>query len=70
MSLRNPALQSWARYFFRLLYMLPVYCAIRAAWDWNKLAHADHPWSEASGIVIQGLIFTICYSLLLRDRAS
>jgi hypothetical protein len=70
MSLRNPALQSWARYFFRLLYMLPIYCAIRTAWDWKKLAHASDPRSEAVGIVIQGLFFTLFYSLLVRDRAS
>jgi hypothetical protein len=70
MSLRNPALQSWARYFFRLLYMLTIYCVIRLAWDWKKLAHASHPWSEVPGIVIQGLFFTLFYSLLVRDRAS
>jgi hypothetical protein len=70
MSLRNAALQSWARYFFRLLYMLPVYCAIRAAWDWKKLSHASDPWSEAAGIVIQGVFFTLFYSLLVRDRTS
>ena len=70
MSLRNPALQSWRRYFFRLLYMLPIYCAIRAAWDWKKIASASNPWSEVMGIVIQGLIFTLAYSLLVRDRTS
>jgi hypothetical protein len=69
MSLRNPALQSWFRYFFRLLYLLPIYCAIRAAWDWKKLAHASHPASEVAGIVLQGIFFTLFYSLLVRDRA-
>ena len=69
MSLTTPALQSWARYFLRLLYMLPVYFAFRAAWDWKKLAHASDPWSQVAGILLEGLVFTLCYSLLVRDRA-
>ena len=70
MPLRNQALQSWSRSFFRLLYMLPVYCATRAAWDWKKLVHASNPWYGIAGIVIQGLFFTFFCSLLVRDRPS
>lgn len=57
--------RSWLGRFVKLLYVLPVYCATRALFDWKTLVHAAHPWSAWAGIVIQGLFFTLFFSLTL-----
>ena len=56
---------NWLRRFLKLLMMmLPVYFIVRLVWDWRKVVNADHPWPVAEGILLQGLFFVICFSVI------
>lgn len=55
--------RSWLDRFVKLLYALPIYCVTRALFDWKALIHTIHPWSTWVGIVVQGLFFTLFFSL-------
>jgi|GEM_PF-5574331 len=57
-------MKPWIHRLLRMLYALPIYCVTRVAFDWKKLTHSAHPWSDVFlGIVIQGLFFTLFFSL-------